>query len=1554
MKLHRLLQNASAHALIVGVALMGLPATAAAQTWTGAVDNDYNNPGNWSTGSVPPTSGTVVTVNGRPTAPVVDGVTSSASSGLIVGDGGAAAGQLTVRNGGRLIGIGQTNIGGSSSGVAGGNGNVLVTGAGSLLQNTNQIIVGLTQNARGTLTIDNGGTVRGNAGLFGAGEGSVATVTVRGADSLLDLTGGLLSLGSNNVDAGRATLNVLAGGRVTGGNGTTNFVNSVSAINISGANSLLTSGASLTINGALLIEDGGTLNYAQGLAIGGAATMRNGTISVPVVGSAGGLGIVAGGTLIADASTITVGSNLSIAGAATLRGTTVRAAAIGIFQNGILNIGGAEGAAAGAPGAIVTPSITVNEPNSRLVFNHTGPDLVVNAAIRGNGRVLHLAGTTVLTTAPYSGGVTGIDVTGGSLFVDGRITATTLTLSNGATFAGTGTLNGSVAVSNGIITPGNRGVGRLTIGNLSLTAASILNFELGAPGTPGVGSDLITVGNIDNAGNVTLDGTLNVASVGAFGAGLYRLIDYSGTLTNNGLLVGAVPGGFSATDLTVQTSVARQVNLIVAASPPAFSNFSFWDGANTTANRAVDGGTGNWTTTGRNWTVSTGEANGVYDPTQLLIFAGTSGVATVDTTSGAVVIGLGLQFAVNGYRVDGGALTLGTNAITLRVGDGTAAGAAISATIASDLVGGASIEKTDLGTLILTGSAAPTAGTTITNGTLQIGAGGAGGAIGGDIANNGALVFNRAGTLAYAAVVSGSGALEQRGPGTTTLSGVHSYIGLTTISAGTLANSGTIVGATSVLAVGTLTNAGTLATVTNAGTGTNTGTMGALTNTAGSFTNNGTINGAVGNSAGATFATTSTLNGSLTNSGTARIGGIVNGALDNRAGSVTVTAGTTGIVALTQSAGASLNLAGFALTAGSVAGDGAVQLGAGSLTTGGSNASTVFAGIISGTGRLVKTGTGQLTLSGANSYSGGTTVAAGTLAGNSTSLQGAIANDGRVRFDQSAAGIYAGALSGTGLLEKAGAGRLDLTGIGTMSGGTSVLGGELAVNGSLARSIVTIGTGARLGGSGTVSGIVAQSGSTVAPGNSVGTLSVQGNVMFAAGSTFAVEVQGPTADRITATGTAQLAGTLAVTAVGGPYTFGTPYVLLSATGGRTGTFDTTTGLAGFGPGIRPTVSYDATTVTLRLDPNALGPILTGIALTPNQQSAQQRFDAAIAGGSTNPVPFFAIFNLPVAQLPTALDALSAEVYASAARIALDDERMVRKSTLDQLRSTSDVTGTTAWGAGFGTFGRIASDGNAARVTRDTSGFITGIDTGGALDSDDSSWRIGVQGHYLRTSFGIADRASSGSVTRTGGGIHGALKLGGFGVRVGATLASVKINTTRAIAATGFSEQGVAAVNGTAFQAFGEIGYTIGNNRASVEPFAGLAVSRLKLGAIAESGGVSAVTVKARDYSLTLADLGLRGRLRMTPGDKAAIDLKAALAIRQVIGGQALASSIAFASVPGLDFSIATVAQDKKSFVPEIGFDADLGGGATVHLTYSGVIGKRAQDHDVKAGIRIAF
>lgn len=118
---------------------------------------------------------------------------------------------------------------------------------------------------------------------------------------------------------------------------------------------------------------------------------------------------------------------------------------------------------------------------------------------------------------------------------------------------------------------------------------------------------------------------------------------------------------------------------------------------------------------------------------------------------------------------------------------------------------------------------------------------------------------------------------------------------------------------------------------------------------------------------------------------------------------------------------------------------------------------------MSGDGSVSKTGAGTLFLTGANTYSGGTYVNAGTLAGTTTSLQGDIVNNASLVFDQATNGVYSGALSGTGSLTKTGTGTVTLananssyTGAVTIDAGTLALSGS----GSLATAgSVTIGKG---------------------------------------------------------------------------------------------------------------------------------------------------------------------------------------------------------------------------------------------------------------------------------------------------------------------------------------------------------------------------------------------------------------------------------------------------------------------------------------------------------------
>ena len=105
-----------------------------------------------------------------------------------------------------------------------------------------------------------------------------------------------------------------------------------------------------------------------------------------------------------------------------------------------------------------------------------------------------------------------------------------------------------------------------------------------------------------------------------------------------------------------------------------------------------------------------------------------------------------------------------------------------------------------------------------------------------------------------------------------------------------------------------------------------------------------------------------------------------------------------------------------------------------------------YAGVLSGTGNLPKNGTGTVTLFGANTYSGGTTVSAGSLIGTTTSLQGNIVDNANVTFNQATSGAYAGVLSGTGSLTKSGAGTVTLSGANTYTGGTTVSAGILQVD----------------------------------------------------------------------------------------------------------------------------------------------------------------------------------------------------------------------------------------------------------------------------------------------------------------------------------------------------------------------------------------------------------------------------------------------------------------------------------------------------------------------------
>ena len=204
----------------------------------------------------------------------------------------------------------------------------------------------------------------------------------------------------------------------------------------------------------------------------------------------------------------------------------------------------------------------------------------------------------------------------------------------------------------------------------------------------------------------------------------------------------------------------------------------------------------------------------------------------------------------------------------------------------------------------------------------------------------------------------------------------------------------------------------------------------------------------------------------------------------------------------------------------------------------------------------------------------------GGLAGSIVTKE--IENDGAITANFTDTSTLAAIISGVGTLTKDGSGKLILTGASTYTGNTSVDGGTLSVNGSIANSLVTVNAGGTLGGNGIAGTTIVNNGGAIGPGNSVGTLTVKNSLTFGAGSSYNVEVS-TNADRINVvpgigTGNAVLTGG-AVKAFFLPTgTLKKRYTILNAAGGLGGT--AFTGVTDDAPGIDTSLFYDPNNVYL--------------------------------------------------------------------------------------------------------------------------------------------------------------------------------------------------------------------------------------------------------------------------------------------------------------------------------------------------------------------------------------
>jgi autotransporter-associated beta strand protein len=889
------------------------------------------------------------------------------------------------------------------------------------------------------------------------------------------------------------------------------------------------------------------------------------------------------------------------------------------------------------PQALGTGALTIS-PNATLQFG--GSLSLANAIVLSGAGAQNI--DTGAQTVALTGGISGA----GTL---NKLGSGGLILSSANTYTGGTTLNAGAL---GIGASGALGTGALTMSagasvqfmaanitlanNISFASAGVYLFDTagqtatlsGVVSGPGAlqkidtGTLVLSGANTFSGGANVLAGTLAVAGASALGTGAVNLSD-----------------GATLQVLVNNLNVANAVSLVGG-------NASLDTVANTVTLSGVVSGAGALNKLGAGALILatansfTGGAN---------IYAGTLGVANASALgSGTLGINGGATFQIlaNGVSV--------ANSVSLLGGSGVVDTGANMATFSGPVSGAGGLYKIGSGELTLSGNNSFAGGATVAAGTLGVGASGAlgsGGAMLGagttlqftsanlmianaiGLAGTGAVTFDTgAQTETIAGVISGSAALQKVGAGVLVLNGANTFAGGVNLAAGTLGvgnasafGSGAVnlsSGATLQILSPSLSIGNAIALlggVSNIDTGANTATLSGPVSSAGALNKLGS--GELILTGANTFT-----GGTTVSAGTLGLG--AGGALGS------------GVLTLNPGAGLQFTAAGVNLpNAIALQGAGLYQIDTGSQTA-------ALSGVVSGPGALQKVGGGTLFLTGANTFSGGVNVLAGTLGVGAASALGSGAltlSDGTTlqivannlnlgnsvallgpdpTIDTGANNVtMSGVLSGPGALTKLGTGALFLTATNTYTGATAINAGALEVDGSIASSpLTTVGSGAMLLGVGRVGGVIVNPGGLLASGNGAapyGTLTATGAVTFSDGSTYAINISPGAVSLLTILKSASVAGNVAVNAVAGAYNPSVKYDILTAAGGVSGTFGSVT-VSG-APGYSGLLTYDPNNVYLQIEAGNPSASIHDVAVSRESQMVTARVLGSLLIGANQQI-----------------------------------------------------------------------------------------------------------------------------------------------------------------------------------------------------------------------------------------------------------------------------------------------------------------------------------------------
>lgn len=624
-----------------------------------------------------------------------------------------------------------------------------------------------------------------------------------------------------------------------------------------------------------------------------------------------------------------------------------------------------------------------------------------------------------------------------------------------------------------------------------------------------------------------------------------------------------------------------------------------------------------------------------------------------------------------------------------------------------------------------------------------------------------------------------------------------------------------------------------------------------------------------------------------------------------------------------------------------------------------------FLGGFSGSGILDKLGDGTLTFMGDYAFQGVTNILGGAvriggaidpetefdlgeggtldITGKDQTIAGlegdegstVVIGDSELTVNQAGDSAFGGDITGDGSLVKEGDGTLNLTGDSSYTGPTSVNGGTLAVNGSIA-SPVTVNEGGTLGGNGSVGPTTVDGGGVIAPGNSIGQLTVNGDLAFGAGAIYEVEVNAAgAADRIDATGTVTIANTarVAVLAESGNYNPRTDYVILTGATGVSGTFGSVTSDLAF---LNPLLRYSPNAVTLSLYRNDID--FADVAIGVNQVGVA---GAVQALGINNPL-FEAVLVQNAATAQTSFTDLSGEILASSISGLTDDSRHLRNALMSM--TAPQDSGAFVWGSAFGGWGDFDANRGSAAMDTDHKGLVAGVGISGNGFAAALSAGIGSSEFQLD---GRSDRAEVDSKYLAAHATYGAET--GLRGTVGVSYAWHDIDTSRAITIAPLAQTLTSNRDADTLQIFGELGYAIVTGNAAVTPFARLAHVDTGSDAFTETGGTAALAVSKADQKATFLSLG--GRVQLNLGKPGFQPYASAAWNRAFDDRSAVIASRFVSGTTG--YGLLGTALPKNSAEVEAGFEFTTGS-VRLGAAYSGTLASDRNTHGARVTARIAF